>query len=125
MHNKNKVTVRNWVKESGVELPEKYELYGKFSMKPSVDEPQTSISDENNVDLQTSPKAVNSKDAFSCPKCDHKSPSKYHLDLHKEGHYDCSYCGMTFFGGNGARALANHIKKHEIKKEVKKEKNGN
>ena len=47
-----------------------------------------------------------------CPKCDHKSPSKYHLDLHIEGHHDCSECGKTFFGGNGVRNLANHMKKH-------------
>ena len=54
-------------------------------------------------------------DDFLCPKCDHKSTSKYHLDMHIEGHRDCSICGMTFFGPNSKRDLASHLKKHEIK----------
>jgi transposase-like protein len=142
-YNINAQSIRQWVKDSGLELPTKYEVHSKFNMKkPSVNKSQPSTSDnqtssftnelilnlksnrpslleasvtDNHVDLQTSPETVTSHDTFLCPKCDYKCQSQYHLDLHIKGHYDCSQCGMTFFGGQGARNLATHIKKHEIK----------
>jgi transposase-like protein len=141
MHNINSESVRHWVKNSGLDLPKKYELYDK----PSVKEPQPSTSDnqtsnqpkeliinpkskgsslseasltDNHVDLQKMPKTVTSQGAFLCPKCDHKGSSQYHLDMHIEGHQDCSQCEMTFSGLNGSRDLANHIKKHEREKKT-------
>ena len=39
--------------------------------------------------------------------------------MHLKGHYDCDQCGQTFFGGNGKRDLARHMKKHEIKEKIK------
>ena len=52
-----------------------------------------------------------------CLKCDHNSSSQYHLDMHIEGHRDCSQCEMTFSGLNAPRDFASHIKKHEKKEE--------
>ena len=148
MHSINAISVLHWLKNSGLELPTKYELHGKFNEKPSVNEPQPSTSDnqtssltnaliinpkskwpslpeasvtDNHVDLQTLPESVTFQGAFLCPKCDHKSPSQYHLDMHIEGHRDCSQCEMTFFGINGPRDFATHIKKHEIKEKKKKQ----
>ena len=141
LYNINAQSIRDWVKNSGLELPTKYEVHGKFNMKPSVNKSQPSTSDNqtssftnelilnlesnrdlseasvtnNHVDLQKLPETVTSKNTFLCPKCDYKCQSQYHLDLHIKGHYDCNQCGMMFFGGQGARNLATHMKKHVIK----------
>ena len=134
MYNINAQSIRDWVKNSGLELPTKYEVHGKFNMKPSTSDNQTSsftnelilnlksnrdLSEasvtNNHVDLQTSSETVTSKNTFLCSKCDYKCQSQYHLDLRIKGHYDCNQCGMMFFGGQGKRNLATHMKKHVIK----------
>ena len=89
----------------------------KYDESFEVDNKTENISDGIIVDP-----VFETSDAFLCPKCDHKSPSKYHLDLHIEGHHDCSVCGKTFFGGNGVRDLANHMKKHFKHLKPKKQK---
>ena len=117
IHKLNVCTIRQWVKHSGEKLPIKYDLK-KISNKKLIST-ESSIEEDsfssNDIDMEKEFQAENYKDSFLCPKCDHKSPSKYHLDMHLEGHCDCSVCGMTFFGGNGVRNLARHLKKHEIK----------
>ena len=94
MYNINAQSIRDWVKNSGLELPTKYEVHGKFNMKPSTSDNQTSsftnelilnlksnrdLSEasvtNNHVDLQTSSETVTSKNTFLCPKCDYKCQS--------------------------------------------------
>ena len=70
---------------------------------------------DHHVDLQTSPETVTSHDTFLCPECDYKCQSLYHLHLHIKCHYGCNQCGMMFFGGQGKRNLAKHMKKRVIK----------
>ena len=117
IHKLNVCTIRQWVKHSGEKLPIKYDLK-KICNKELISTESSTEEDSftsNDIDMEKEFQAENYKDSFLCPKCDHKSTSKYHLDMHIESHRDCSVCGMTFFGNNGARDLARHLKKHEIK----------
>ena len=121
IHKLNVCTIRQWVKHSGEKLPKKYDLK-KICNKELISTESYTEEDSftsNDIDMDKESQAENYEDNFLCPKCDHKSTSKYHVDMHIEGHRDCSVCGMTFFGPNSKRDLASHLKKHEIK--VKKQ----
>ena len=60
--------------------------------------------------------STDSRDSpYICPRNDCKFLAKtnYCLKKHVEGHKDCEYCGKTFYGGNAARDIHLHLKKHE------------
>ena len=118
IHKLNVCTIRQWVKHSGKKLPIKYDLkqipYKELVSTESFTEEDSFTSN----DMDNESQAENYENNLLCPKCDHKSTSKYHLDMHIEGHQDCSQCEMTFSGLNGSRDLANHIKKHEREKKT-------
>ena len=115
IHKLNVCTIRQWVKHSGKKLPIKYDLkqipYKELVSTESFTEEDSFTSN----DMDNESQAENYENNLLCPKCDHKSTSKYHLDMHIEAHRDCSVCGMTFFGPNSKRDLASHLKKHENK----------
>ena len=119
IHKVNVCSIRQWVKNSGEKLPKKYDLKKicnkeLISTESSTEDQEDTFS-SNDIDMDKESQAENCEDNFLCPKCDHKSTSKYHLDMHIEAHRDCSVCGITFFGPNSKRDLASHLKKHENK----------
>ena len=64
-------------------------------------------------ELQKTPRS--SEKSLQCPKCSFKTSFKHNLDRHINFHNDCSYCGKVFLGSNGKRALATHLKTHQVK----------
>ena len=61
-----------------------------------------------------------SEKSLQCPKCSFKTSFKHNLDRHINFHNDCSYCGKVFLGSNGKRALATHVKTHQVKPKKQK-----